>query len=141
VPPRRAPPLSWAAWRRSLPRPPQALSPPPAPRLLARGAQLPTSRRELVPHRSPPRCPTTSTPKSPGKRVPAARAAGTPHSLVPALPSLDPLLLLARRLLLFPLLRRARARACGVGGSDRAAFTVTSCRECTKGQTSPVRCK
>jgi hypothetical protein len=46
--------------------------------------------------------------------------------LFPALPSPDPLLLLAR------------ARARGVGGSDRAAFTVTICRGRVKDQTSPV---
>jgi hypothetical protein len=36
---------------------------------------------------------------------------------------------------------RTRARARGVGGSDRAAFMVTSCREWAKGQTSPARRK
>jgi hypothetical protein len=41
VPPRRASPPSRAAWRRVLPRPPQALSPMPPPRLLARGRRLP----------------------------------------------------------------------------------------------------
>jgi hypothetical protein len=49
---------------------------------LGEGAQAPTSLGELVPHCSPPPRPTTSTPKSPGKRVPAARAAETPHSFV-----------------------------------------------------------
>jgi hypothetical protein len=48
--------------------------------------------------------------------------------LFPTLPSPDPLLLLARRPLLLPPLRRARARARGVGGSDRAAFTAITCR-------------
>jgi hypothetical protein len=48
---------------------------------LGEGAQAPTYRGEFVPHRSPPR-PTTSTPKSPGRRVPAARAARTLHSFV-----------------------------------------------------------
>jgi hypothetical protein len=40
------------------------------------------------PHRSPPPPPrpTTSTPKSPGRRVPAARAARTPHFSVPGVP-------------------------------------------------------
>jgi hypothetical protein len=50
---------------------------------LGEGAQAPTSRGKLVPHRSPPSRPMTSTPKSPGRRVPAALAAGTPHSSVP----------------------------------------------------------
>jgi hypothetical protein len=48
-----------------------------------------------------------------------------PELLTPLFPVLllpDPLLLLARRPLLLPPLRRARARARGVGGSDRAAF-------------------
>jgi hypothetical protein len=49
--------------------------------------------------------------------------------LFPAHPPPDPSLLLARRSLLLPLLRRARARARGVSGSDRAAFTATLCWE------------
>jgi hypothetical protein len=53
---------------------------------LGEGAKAPTSRGEPVPHRSPPPRPTTSTPKSPGRRVPAARAAETPHSFVPGAP-------------------------------------------------------
>jgi hypothetical protein len=73
--------LAWALPR---PRPLHALSPLPSPRLLVREAQAPTSRGELVPRRSPPPLPrpTTSTPKSPGKIVPAAHAAGTPHSSI-----------------------------------------------------------
>jgi hypothetical protein len=132
VPPRRASPLPWAAWRQALPRPPQALSPLPPLRLLAREAQAPTSRGELVPHRSPPPLPnpTTSTPKSPGKIVSAAHAAGTPHSSVPGAPvagSTSPSCVPPAPVPTAAL--RARARARGVGGSDRAAFTVTSCRE------------
>jgi hypothetical protein len=51
---------------------------------LGEGAQAPTSRGEVAPHRPPPPpCPTTSIPKSPGRRAPAARAAKTPHSSVP----------------------------------------------------------
>jgi hypothetical protein len=44
--------------------------------------------RGAHPHRSPPSPPrpTTSTPKSPGRRVPAARAAGTRHFSVPGVP-------------------------------------------------------
>jgi hypothetical protein len=49
--------------------------------------------------------------------------------LFPVLPPPDPLLLLARRPLLLPPMRRARGGARGVGGSDRVAFTVTSCKE------------
>jgi hypothetical protein len=45
-------------------------------------------------------------------------------SLFPAFSSPNPLLLLARH----PLLRRARARARGMGGSDRAAFTPITYR-------------
>jgi hypothetical protein len=45
------------------------------------------------------------------------------------------------RPLLFQPLRRARTRARGVGGSDRAAFTVTICRGRAKDQTSPARRK
>jgi hypothetical protein len=56
---------------------------------LGDGAQVPASRGELVPHRSPPPLPrpTTNTPKSPGKRVPAARAVGTLHSSAPGTPA------------------------------------------------------
>jgi hypothetical protein len=61
--------------------------------------------------------------------------------LFPALPSPDPLLLLARRPLMFPPLSRARAQAQGVGRSDRAAFTVTICRGRAKDQTSPAHRK
>jgi hypothetical protein len=137
APPRYASPLSWAAWRRALPRPPQvlprppqALSPLPPSRLLARGAQAPTSRGELVPHHSPHPRRTTSTPKSPGKRIPTARAAGTPHSSVPGAPvtgSSSPSC--APPAPIPAAAPRARARAQGVGGLDRATFTVTSCRE------------
>jgi hypothetical protein len=98
---------------------------------LGEGAQAPTSRGELAPHCSLPPLPRpmTSTPKSPGK---IALLLTQPELLTPLLPTLplpDPLLLLVCRQLLFPPLRRARARAWDVGGSDRAAFTVTSCRE------------
>jgi hypothetical protein len=82
------------------------------------------------PHRSPPPCSTTSTPKSLGKRVPAARAAGTPHSSVSGAPvagSYSPSC--APPAPVPASAPRARARARGVGGSDHAAFTVTSCRE------------
>jgi hypothetical protein len=50
--------------------------------------------------------------------------------LFPALPSSDPLLLLARRPLLFPPLRRTRARSSSGRGRVRLrASTVTRCRE------------
>jgi hypothetical protein len=97
---------------------------------LGEGAQAPTSRGELVPHRSSPLPrPTTSTPKSPGKRAPAARAAGTAHSSVPGAPvagSSSPSC--APPAPVPAAAPRARARARGVGGSDRAAFTITSYR-------------
>jgi hypothetical protein len=48
-------------------------------------------------------------------------------SLFPAPPPPDPSLLLARRPLLLPSLRRTRAGAQGMGGSDRAASTATLC--------------
>jgi WAS/WASL-interacting protein len=85
APPRRASPLSSSAWRRALLRPPQAPSPPPPPRPWVRGAKAATSRGEPGPHRSPPPPPrlTTSTLQSRERRVPAARAAGTPRSFVP----------------------------------------------------------
>jgi hypothetical protein len=56
---------------------------------LGEGAWAPTSRGELAPRHSPPPPPpplprpTMSTPKSPGERVPGARAAGTLHSSAP----------------------------------------------------------
>jgi hypothetical protein len=55
---------------------------------------------------------------------------------LPALPAPDAPLLLARRPLLLPPLRRARARARGVGGSDRAAFTTLICKTKEAGKTS-----
>jgi hypothetical protein len=84
APPRRASPLSYAVWRRALPRPPHALFPLPSPRLWAKA---PTSRGGSVPHRSPPpHRSTISTLKTPGRRVQAARAAETPHSSTPGAP-------------------------------------------------------
>jgi hypothetical protein len=72
---------------------------------------------------------------SPGERVPAARAAGTPRL---AAPTEDPPLLLAHHPLLLPPLRRARARARGVGGSDRAASTATTCERWAKLRVTPT---
>jgi hypothetical protein len=130
APPSHAPPLSWTAWRRALLHPSQSLSPLPPPRHWARGAQAPTSRGELGPHRSSPPRPTTSTPKSPGKRVPAARTAGTPHSSVPGAPGVRSSSPSCAPPAPVPAaVPHARARARGIGGSDRVAFTVTSCRE------------
>jgi hypothetical protein len=136
APPRHASPLSWAAWRRApprppqaLPRPPQALSPLPPPRLLARGHRLPPLEESSSP---------IALLILVGRRVLRSRRGRESLLLAqselltllfPALPSPDPLLLLARRPLLFPPLHRARARAQGMGGLDRATFTVTSCRE------------
>jgi hypothetical protein len=100
---------------------------PAASAALGEGAQDPTSQEGPVLRRFPPPHlpPTTSTPMSPGEKVPAARAArtlrlsalGAPSAGSPAPSSAPPLL--------FPPLRRARARARGVSGSDRAAFTAT----------------
>jgi hypothetical protein len=50
-----------------------------------------------------------------------------PELLISLFPSPDPPLFLARHPLLLPPLRRARARARGVGGSDRAASTAITC--------------
>jgi hypothetical protein len=55
---------------------------------LDEGARDPTSRGELAPRRPlPPPLLTTSLLKSPGERVPAARAAGTPRLSVPGAPA------------------------------------------------------
>jgi hypothetical protein len=59
---------------------------PAASATLGVGAKAPTSRGEPIPHRSPPPRSTMSTPKSSGRRVPAARAAGTSHFSVPGAP-------------------------------------------------------
>jgi hypothetical protein len=131
APPRRALPLSWTAWRRALPHLPLTLAPPPPPRLLARGAQAPTSRGEIILCRSPPPLPrpTMSTPNSSGERVPAARTAGTPHPSIhgaPVVGSSSPSC--APPAPTPAAAPHARARARGVGGSDRAASTVTICR-------------
>jgi hypothetical protein len=55
---------------------------------LGEAVKAPTSRGEPGPHHFPPSCPrlTTGTPRSRGRRAPAARAAGTPHSSVPGAP-------------------------------------------------------
>jgi hypothetical protein len=71
---------------------------------------------------------TTSTPTSPGERVPAARAAGTLHLSAPSAPgagSRAPSSV--SRAPVSAAAPRARARAWGVGGSDHAAFTATPC--------------
>jgi hypothetical protein len=85
------------------------------------------------PHRSPPPRPTTSTPKSLARIAPAARAAETPHSFVPGAlvtgsssPSCTPPALAPAST------PRARTRARGVGGSDRAVFTAITCRRRVK---------
>jgi hypothetical protein len=77
---------------------------------LGEGARDSTSQ---PPHHSPllPPLPTTSSPESPGERVPAARAAGTPHLLLPTLPPPDSPLLLTRPLLLLPPLHGAGDRS------------------------------
>jgi hypothetical protein len=71
--------------------------------------------------------PTMSSLESPGEKVPAARAAGTPRPAVPgasAAGSSSPCVPPALAPVAVP---RAAARARGVGGSDRAASTVTLC--------------
>jgi hypothetical protein len=141
TPPRCALHLLWNAWRRELQRPPQALAPPPPPRLLARGRRLPPLGESSSPI-------TLLLLFLVRRRVLRSRRGreslllALPELLTllfPALLSPDPLLLLARRPLLLPPLRRARARARGVGESDRAVFTVTICRGRAKDQTSPAR--
>jgi hypothetical protein len=72
--------------------------------------------------------PTMSTPTSPGEKVPAAHTTGIPRPFVLGAPtagsSAPSCALPAPATVAAP---RARARARGVGGSDRAAFTVTLC--------------
>jgi hypothetical protein len=53
------------------------------------GVKAPSSRGEPGPRRfpPPPRRPTTSTPRSRGRRAPAARVAETPHSSIPGAPA------------------------------------------------------
>jgi hypothetical protein len=144
APTRCAPPHPWTTWRRALPRPPQTLAPPPPPRLSVRGAWAPTSRGEPAPRRSLPPLPTTSPLILRGRRGRESLLLTQPELLIllfPALPPPDPLLFLACCPLLLPLLRRARARARGVGGSDHAASTVTICGGRMKDQTTPARCE
>jgi hypothetical protein len=113
APPRRASPLSWDAWRRALLRPPQALSPLPPPWLWARGAQAPTSRGELVPIALLLLVRQRVLRSRWGRESLLLAQLELLTPLFPALPSPDPILLLARRPLLFPLLRRARALVLG----------------------------
>jgi hypothetical protein len=96
-----------------LPRLSQALSPRPPPRLWARGAQAPTSRGELSPRRSPP--PTTMTTNTPRTLRRESLLLAQPKLLTPLFPALSPpdSLLLARRPLLLPPLRCARALGLG----------------------------
>jgi hypothetical protein len=66
------------------PVPAQVLVPSPPPRLSVRGRRLPPLRGPAPRHFPfPLLSPTTSTPTSPGERVPAARAAGTLHLSAP----------------------------------------------------------
>jgi hypothetical protein len=90
APLRLAPPLSQTArWQAPL-RPPQAMVLPPPELAPVTGVQAPTYRGEPVPYLLPPLPPlprpTTSTPLSPTRRVPAARAVGTPRSSAPGAP-------------------------------------------------------
>jgi hypothetical protein len=81
APPRPAPLLLLITWRRVPLRPPQAMLPLPPELAPATGVQAPTYQRgpvpQLLPLHPPPR---TSTLRSPGRRAPAACAAGTPRS-------------------------------------------------------------
>jgi hypothetical protein len=132
-------PLLWTARWRALLRPPwaPALSPPLR---LPVGAWAPTYRGEPVPRRLPPLPPpTTNLLMSPEERVPASRAAETPHFAVPgahaagaASPSGAPPSL---ALVVVP---RVHAQARGVGGSDRAASTAATCEEWAKLQITPT---
>jgi hypothetical protein len=88
------------------------------------GAQAPTSQRGPAPRRFLPLLPlpTTSTPRSPGRE---SLLLAQPVFLVPlfsVLPPPDPPLLLVP-----DAAPRARARARGVGGSDRTTFMATLC--------------
>jgi hypothetical protein len=68
-------------------RPPRGWGtcPPAASAALGEGAQAPTSQGGPTPCRSLPLLPLPmmSTPRSPGEKVPAAHASGTPHPAVP----------------------------------------------------------
>jgi hypothetical protein len=96
---------------------------------LGEGAQAPTSQGGgAAPHHFPSHLLhlTTSIPASLGERVPAARAART---LRPSTPSVlvagSPVPSCAPPAPVPAAAPRARARALGVGGSDRAVFTAT----------------
>jgi hypothetical protein len=90
---------------------------------LSGGAPPPPPRRCCPPPLLPP---PTSPPRSPGEKVPAARAAGTPHPSVPGAPaagSFSPFCAPPA-----PASAAApRARTQGVGGSDCAASTANIC--------------
>jgi hypothetical protein len=81
APPRPAPLLLLIAWRRAPLRPPQVMPALPPELPPATGVKAPNYQRDPAPRLLPPHPPPrTSTPRSPGRRAPAARAAGTPRS-------------------------------------------------------------
>jgi hypothetical protein len=90
APPWLVPPLSQTAWWWAPLRPPQAMVLLPPEPALVTGVQAPTCRGEPAPYRLPPlpplSRPMTSTPLSLARRVPAARAVGTPRSSAPGAP-------------------------------------------------------
>jgi hypothetical protein len=113
APPRHASPLLLVAWRWALLRPPQAPSPPPPPRLWARGARAATSRGSPAPialHLL--LLARRRVLLGPGRGEPLLLA--QPELLAPLFLALSPpetSLPLARRPLLLPPLRRARVRS------------------------------
>jgi hypothetical protein len=98
---------------------------------LGEGAQAPTSQGGLplsLSSSSPP--PTMSTPRSPEGRVPAAHATDILRPSVPGAPAAGSFAPSCALLTPAPVAApHARARARGVGGSDRAVFTATLCWE------------
>jgi hypothetical protein len=88
APPRRVRPPPLTARRRTSLRQPRAPAPLPPPRPVATGVRDSTSQGRPAPHHSPlPPPPPTSSQESPEGRVLAARAADTPHFLVPNAPA------------------------------------------------------
>jgi hypothetical protein len=131
APPRHAPPRPRTAWRRALPRPPQAPTPLPPLRLLVTGAEDSTSRGE-------PATPSLSSSSSSSDDEFSGVAGGESRCCSRSQYSSSCYSRRSRRQILHSFLRaafscsrhytaQAAAQARGDGGSDREASTVTLC--------------
>jgi hypothetical protein len=122
APPRRAPPLPWIARRRATPG---ACTSATSAAIGEGGAGSHLSGGPAPCRFLPPPLPTTSTPTSPGEKVPAAHAAGIPRPFVPGAPAARSSAPSYAPPTPAPAAAPRALGLGGVGGSDRAAFTIT----------------